>query len=279
MAALFFWRSRPGRDTVNGSYESEWSWVLTDIAQENLPAHVAIIMDGNGRWAQARGLNRLDGHREGVESVRAIIKAGQELSLRYLTLYTFSEENWRRPKMEVSGLMLLLDHQIKKEVKELHENNVRINVIGDMTRLPKSSQKLLRTAMKKTEGNTDLVLTLALSYGGRQEILSACRKVAQACLSGETTPDRIDEAFFRRYLYSSWLPDPDLLIRTGGENRVSNFLLWQIAYTEVYVTDMYWPDFREDALRAAIADYARRQRRFGMTGEQVAVTSRMTTGA
>ena len=242
---------------------------VMELTPENLPLHVAIIMDGNGRWAQARGLPRLEGHRVGVESVRAVIKAARKFGLKYLTLYTFSEENWQRPRPEVEGLMRLLNRHLKAEIKELHANGVRINALGELTHLPKASQKLLREAMAETSANDDLVLSLCLSYGGRQEILQACRLLARECRDGGLDPDDIEAEVFSRHLFSRGLPDPDLVIRTGGDQRISNFLLWQIAYSEMYITDTPWPAFREGELLGALLDYQKRQRRYGKTGEQI----------
>ncbi|MEW5721655.1 MAG: isoprenyl transferase [Thermodesulfobacteriota bacterium] len=243
---------------------------MEDLDLRNLPRHVAVIMDGNGRWAQARGRKRIDGHREGAESVRAITRACRRLGLGYLTLYAFSSENWQRPRPEVEALMRLLSQYLKRELNEMLENGIRLNAIGEVDRLPRFLNKLLRETMARTAGNRDMVLTLALSYGGRAEILRACRRVAEESLAGRLEPGEVDEKAFARFLYSPDLPDPDLLIRTGGESRVSNFLLWQIAYTELYVTGVMWPDFREEQLYAALRDYQGRQRRYGMTGEQVA---------
>jgi undecaprenyl diphosphate synthase len=240
-----------------------------ELTPENLPRHVAIIMDGNGRWAQAKGMPRLEGHRVGVESVRVVIKAARKFGLKYLTLYTFSEENWQRPRPEVEGLMRLLNRHLKAEIKELHANGVRINALGELTRLPKASQKLLREAMAETSANDELVLSLCLSYGGRQEILQACRELARECRDGALDPEEIEDELFSSRLFSRGLPDPDLVIRTGGDQRISNFLLWQIAYSELYITPTYWPDFREGELLAALLDYQRRQRRYGKTGEQI----------
>ena len=242
---------------------------LRELTRENLPVHVAIIMDGNGRWAQAKGLPRLEGHRVGVESVRAVIKAARKFRIKYLTLYTFSEENWQRPGPEVEGLMRLLNRHLKAEIKELHANGVRINALGELTRLPKVSQKLLKDAMAETAGNDELVMSLCLSYGGRQEIIKACQELARECRDGVLNPEDIGAEVFSSHLFSQGLPDPDLVIRTGGDQRLSNFLLWQIAYSELFITSKYWPDFREEELLAAILDYQQRQRRYGKTGEQI----------
>ena len=240
-----------------------------ELDKQKMPSHVAVVMDGNGRWAQARGMKRLEGHRAGAEAGRAVIRTTRKLGIKYLTLYTFSEENWQRPYDEVSGLMRLLNRHLEKEIDELDENGVRLQAIGDTGRLPKTTQKFLSKAMAQTAGNQDLVLSLALSYGGRQEIVKACRDAAAACLDGRMNPDDIDEEVFGRYLYTKDIPDPDLLIRTGGEQRLSNFLLWQIAYTEMVVVPTHWPDFREEEYTRAIFEYQQRQRRFGKTGDQV----------
>ncbi|MEW6266079.1 MAG: isoprenyl transferase [Thermodesulfobacteriota bacterium] len=240
-----------------------------ELDSENLPRHVAIIMDGNGRWAQARGLPRLAGHRAGAEAVRAAIKTCRRLGIPYLTLYAFSQENWGRPKAEVDGLMRLLRRYVRSEIEELHRHGVRINIIGALEHLPADTVRLLQEAMARTAANEDLTLSIALSYGGRPEIIRACRLLARDCLDGRIEPEAIDEAAFGGFLYTAGLPDPDLLIRTGGEHRVSNFLLWQIAYAEIYISDVFWPDFGEDHLQEAVRNYQRRQRRFGLTGEQI----------
>ncbi len=252
---------------------------MVDLDKSKLPRHVAIIMDGNGRWAQARGKKRLDGHRAGADSGRNIIKSCRRLGIKYLTVYTFSEENWQRPQAEVSGLMRLLNRHLQTELEELHQNGVRINAVGALSRLPKPTRKFLEKSMEKTKNNKDLVATMALSYGGRQEIVDACRHIASECRAGRIEPEDVDEAFFQRHLYDPDLPDPDLLIRTGGDSRVSNFLLWQIAYTELYVTNTYWPDFREAEFHAALADFQQRQRRFGKTGDQVIAEQEADKGA
>ncbi len=237
-------------------------------ADPRLPTHVAIIMDGNGRWAKARGQSRIRGHEQGAESVRAVVEACRRRGIRYLTLYAFSNENWARPRSEVKALMSLLGRFLKKERADLLEKDIRLNAIGDIARLPPATRSLLEQVMTQTAGCRAMVLTLALSYGGRQEILQAVRRLCRRAAAGELDPEALDQEIFSGRLYTAGLPDPDLLIRTSGELRLSNFLLWQSAYTEFYFTDLYWPDFREEALDAALADYARRQRRFGLTGEQ-----------
>jgi undecaprenyl diphosphate synthase len=238
-------------------------------ALTKLPRHVAIIMDGNGRWAQERNLSRIEGHRVGAESVRAIVRYCRRLGIPILTLYAFSKENWQRPNREVSALWRLLARYLKSELDEMLANGIRLNTLGDIDELPPSVSRLLRETMERTAGNRDMVLNLALNYSGRDEILRAARLLAAACAAGEMSPDGVDEAVFSRYLYTGDMPDPDLLIRTSGEERISNFLLWQIAYTELYVSPVYWPDFREPQLMEALADYQRRERRFGKTSEQL----------
>jgi len=240
-----------------------------ELDKAKLPRHVAIIMDGNGRWAQARGLSRIEGHRAGADSVRAITKACRKLGVQYLTLYAFSEENWQRPRTEVEALWRLLNRYLEKELDEMLQNDIRLNAVGDIDRLPRSTRELLRKTMAATSKNDRMVLSLALSYGGRQEILRAARLMAMECGAGRLKIEEINEQTFSAYLYTVGLPEPDLLIRTGGEDRISNFLLWQMAYTEIFFTDAYWPDFREKELEEAILDYQRRERRFGKTGDQV----------
>lgn len=228
-----------------------------------VPRHVAIIMDGNGRWAKQRGFPRLAGHRAGIESVREVIRAASEIGIRYLTLYTFSRENWKRPLDEVRGLMSLLKRLVRRETLELKRNNVRLKVIGRIHELPEDVQAELRWAMEETRENTGLTVYLALSYSGRAEVVDAIRKLAQEVQNGNLRPEAITEEVFRGFLYDPELPDPDLLIRTSGEMRISNFLLWQLAYTEIYITPTLWPDFRREEFLRAIEDYQRRERRFG----------------
>jgi len=237
--------------------------------EEILPNHIAIIMDGNGRWAKARNLPRVSGHTEGINSVREIVRICGEIGISYLTLYTFSSENWARPKIEVSAIMKLLLGTIRKEINNLHQNNVRLSSIGNLQDLPSESRRGIVEGMEKTKNNTGLNLILALSYGSRQELLRAVKRIAIKIESGKLESKYISEDILSQELYTSNIPDPDLLIRTGGENRISNFLLWQLAYTELFMTNMFWPDFREKALLEAIVDYQNRQRRFGQTGEQV----------
>ena len=228
-----------------------------------VPAHVAIIMDGNGRWARQRRLPRIKGHEKGAESVRAIVKACRNAGVKYLTLYAFSVENWIRPKAEISGLMRLLDRFLRNEEHELHENRVRLRVIGRREDLPSALNKKLCEVEERTRQYEDGNLILALSYGGRTELVSACRAIAQRVKDGELSPDEIDEDMVSANLYAPDIPDPDLLIRTSGELRVSNFLLWQISYAEFYVTEVLWPDFREPEFKQALAEFAKRRRRFG----------------
>ena len=240
-----------------------------DIDSANLPRHIAIIMDGNGRWAKARGWDRLRGHREGAESVRMVVRACRRLGIEVLTLFSFSTENWQRSEKEVNGLMKLLSRFLKNELREMLDNGIRLNALGEIERFPSSVYELLCDVMKKTESNTDMILNLALSYGGRAEITRAAKRIAQRVANGALSPENIDEQLISENLYTASMPDPDLLIRTGGERRVSNFLLWQIAYAEIYTVDVHWPDFREKELFDAIRDYQSRERRFGKTSEQI----------
>jgi undecaprenyl diphosphate synthase len=239
------------------------------IDLSKLPQHIAIIMDGNGRWAKGKGKLRVFGHHNGVVSVSDVVEAAGEIGVKYLTLYTFSAENWNRPKLEVAAIMELLVSTINKEIKKLMENNVRLNAIGDLEMLPKKCLKELRSAIDKTANNTGLVLTLALSYGSRREIVQAVQKVAEKVLKGELNVADITDEVFENNLYTADMPDPELLIRTSGEYRISNYLLWQIAYAELYFTTKLWPDFRREDLFEAILDYQQRERRFGKTSEQV----------
>lgn len=242
---------------------------MTRINPEKLPKHVAIIMDGNGRWARKKALNRIRGHEEGTESVREVVRASRKLGIQWLTLYAFSEENWKRPKREISALMEILRRFIKLELDEMMENGIRFHVIGRINKLPDDVQILLRDTMKKTSSNKDMVLTLALSYGSRQEIADGIKKIAEKIQSGTLKAMDIREQTISDFLYTSGMPDPDLLIRTSGEYRISNFLLWQIAYTELYITSTLWPDFREEEYLTAIEVYQKRERRFGVTSEQL----------
>jgi undecaprenyl diphosphate synthase len=233
-------------------------------ASANLPRHIAIIMDGNGRWAKKRRLPRLAGHRAGTEPVRKCVRTCARLGIGNLTLYTFSVENWNRPRAEVAGLMVFLEEVLRREMLELKENNVRLRAIGRLDALPVATRRTLDRTIEDLAGNTGLTLTLALSYGGRAEIVDAARRLAERVRSGELAPAEIDEDAFQSSLYDPGLPDPDLLVRTSGELRVSNFLLWQIAYAEIYVTDVLWPDFTEEDLFAAIDAFRKRERRYGL---------------
>ena len=244
-----------------------------NVLSGHIPDHIAIIMDGNGRWARERSLPRIAGHREGINSVREITRLCGEIGIKHLTLYTFSTENWQRPKAEVSALMTLLLKTINKEVKELHKNNVKFTVIGDLEMLPRSTRKGLQDGIELTQDNGGLNLCLALNYGSRQEMIDAIQSLASKVQSGEMEPEEINEAIFSNALYTKGIPDPDLLIRTSGECRLSNFLLWQSAYTEIFITDTYWPEFREEQLMDAITVYQLRERRFGKVSEQVQSSS------
>ncbi|NDW19854.1 isoprenyl transferase [Dysgonomonas sp. 216] len=237
---------------------------------DTLPQHIAIIMDGNGRWAKQRGHDRTVGHQEGAVSVRKITEAAVALNLSYLTLYTFSTENWNRPQEEVDRLMALLIEFIALETPTMLKNNVRLKVIGDIGRLPDSTLKALNGCLDKTAACTGLTIVLALSYSSRWEIVEACKKIGKAVAEGNISDvDSINEDTVTKYLETNDMPDPDLMIRTGGEKRISNFLLWQVAYSELYFTDTLWPDFREESLYEAIVDYQNRERRFGKTSEQI----------
>jgi undecaprenyl diphosphate synthase len=235
----------------------------------NLPTHVAIIMDGNGRWARSKNLPRVAGHREGINSVREVVRACGEINIKYLTLYTFSTENWNRPHGEVAALMRLLVNTIRSEVDELKRNNVRLMTIGKLGDLPLPARRGMESAIKLLQNNTGLTLNLALSYSSRQEITEAVNRIVQKALAGQINQNRIDENLFAQHLYTAAIPDPDLLIRTSGELRVSNFLLWQLAYTEIYVTEVLWPEFRRLEFFKAIRAYQKRERRFGLVSDQL----------
>ncbi len=235
----------------------------TDI---QVPVHLAIIMDGNGRWAQARGKKRTFGHNAGAEAVRRAVEAASDLGIKYRTLFSFSSENWSRPNSEISDLMGLLRLYLRREITELHSKGVRLRVIGDRTRLADDIQDLITNGEEKTKDNTGLNLILALSYGARDEILNATRTLAAECAAGRISPDDIDERAFERALFTHDIPDPDLLIRTSGEKRISNFLLWQLAYTEFVFIDKHWPDFSISDMSDAVEEFARRERRFGSSG-------------
>lgn len=234
-----------------------------------MPRHIAIIMDGNGRWAEKHMLGRIAGHQKGIRSVRATVKACREIGIQYLTLYAFSVENWLRPSDEVKALMDLLETYLRSELHGLLKNNIRLTSIGDIDALSEPVKEILREAMNKTANNKGMILNLALSYGGRDEIVEAVRRILKDNQNGIIYVQDISKELFSRYLYTSDLPDPDLLIRTSGECRLSNFLLWQSAYTEFYFTDVLWPDFRKKHLMAAITDFQRRERRFGLTSGQL----------
>ena len=238
-------------------------------ASGELPEHIAVIMDGNGRWAKSRGLPRVAGHSEGINSVKDIVEACGQLGIGHLTLYTFSLENWQRPKREVSALMKLLFRTIRRELKDLMENEVRISTLGNLDDLPSAAAKEMRIAIEDTAGNKGLKLHLALSYGSRREIIGAVKKIVDAVESSELDISDLDEKIFSNFLLTNDTPDPDLLIRTSGEARISNFLLWQLAYTELYITDTLWPEFRREQLYEALSDYQRRERRYGKVSEQI----------
>lgn len=243
--------------------------LLDNIDHTNLPKHLAIIMDGNGRWAKQQGFLRAFGHENGTKSVKKTITTCAKLGIEYLTLYAFSTENWNRPKLEVEALMKILINSLKKELVTLQENNIRLNAIGNLEKLPKSAQKELLDVIEKTKNNTRLTLTLALSYGSREELVNAVRIISDKVKNNIISIDTIDDSIINEHLYTQNLPDVDLLIRTSGEHRISNFLLWQIAYAELYFTNVLWPDFKDQDLYEAIISYQKRERRFGKTSEQI----------
>ena len=243
--------------------------LIDNIDKKQLPLHIAIIMDGNGRWAQEKGEDRLFGHYQGVESVRNIVEGSAELGIRYLTLYAFSTENWNRPETEVSGLMVLLANTIRQEVDTLNKNNIRLRLIGDIKMLPEYASRELQEAVELTAANTGLTLIIALSYSSRWELLNAVNLIAEDVKKGELLPGAITEEVLRNYLTTNEFPDPELMIRTSGEYRISNFLLYQLAYAELYFTDTRWPDFGKEHLYEAIINFQQRQRRFGKTAEQI----------
>ena len=245
------------------------SQLLEKINKEHLPRHIAIIMDGNGRWAKEQGQDRLYGHFHAVESVRNIVEGCAELGVEYLTLYAFSTENWDRPEYEVVGLMELLVNTIRKEVDSLHKNNIKLHVIGDMNMLPEYARHELNEALEITSRNSGLNLIMALSYSGRWELLNAVKNIAFEVKSGRLSVEEIDQDTLQKFLCTSGFPDPELMIRTSGEYRISNFLLYQLAYAELYFTNVRWPDFRKENLYEAILDYQNRERRFGKTSEQL----------
>ncbi len=274
----FFKKSENGNkmsDSVSSSSKVESKSSYDRRIQEELkksgeiPKHIAIIMDGNGRWAKKRGLPRVAGHREGVKSVRDVVEACAQLGVKYLTLFAFSTENWKRPKHEIDTLMKLLIKTLRTETDKLHKNDIKLMAIGDIESLPVEVQRELKEAIEKTKNNKRMVLNLALSYSGRWEIIEAVKGIARDVKSGKIKVEEINDSLFASYLKTAGIPEPDLLIRTSGEFRISNFLLWQIAYTELYICDCLWPDFRRKHLYEAIRDYQKRERRFGMTSEQI----------
>jgi undecaprenyl diphosphate synthase len=239
------------------------------INTERIPKHIAVIMDGNGRWAKSKGKLRIFGHQNGVKAVRETIEAAAELGIKYLTLYAFSTENWNRPQREINALMELLVNTIARETKTLIENNIRLTTIGDMAALPENCQKSLNASIQKTAANKGMTLVLALSYSARWEIVNAARKIALETAAGKLSENDINETLFSQYLTTQSIPDPELLIRTSGEHRISNFLLWQISYAELYFTPVLWPDFNREHFYEAILEYQGRERRFGKTSEQL----------
>lgn len=241
----------------------------TTIQQNTIPNHVAIIMDGNGRWAKQQGKPRTFGHKKGVDSVRAIIEASVEIGVNYLTLYAFSTENWNRPKIEVKTLMSLLVSSLRKELKTFVENDIKLLSIGDLSHLPKKVQKELNEVIEKTKNNKTLTLTLALNYGARDEIVNVIKNISKKVVNNQLSIEEINENIINNHLYTFSLPDVDFLIRTSGEKRISNFLLWQVAYAEFYFTNVLWPDFKEENYYTAILEYQKRERRFGKTSEQI----------
>ncbi|MFP4124109.1 isoprenyl transferase [Coleofasciculus sp.] len=235
----------------------------SDLDQERLPKHVAVIMDGNGRWAKRRGIPRIMGHRRGVDTLKQLLRCCDDWGIQALTAYAFSTENWGRPIEEVEFLMTLFERVLIRELKEMMEENVRIQFVGNLTALPQSLQNQIERAMIQTQNNTGIQFTVATNYGGREEILQACRTIATQVQQGQLQPEDIDESLFSRHLYTANIGDPDLLIRTSGEMRLSNFLLWQMAYAEFYITDAFWPDFDREAFHQALIAYQKRERRFG----------------
>jgi undecaprenyl diphosphate synthase len=242
---------------------------MEHINKDNLPRHIAVIMDGNGRWAEKRSLNRIAGHRIGIKRAKEVITSCRELGIEALTIYAFSTENWSRPKREIKALMTLLKRFVRNEGNKLVQNNIRLNIIGNINDLPEDVAEVLNEFIQKTKSNTGMILNTALSYSGRSEIIQAVKKIAGDVKQGKLSTRQINEDIFSRYLFTSGVPDPDLLIRTSGELRISNFLLWQMAYTEIYVTNTLWPDFSKNDLITAIAEYQRRERRFGLTQQQI----------
>lgn len=233
------------------------------LDMENIPKHIAIIMDGNGRWAKKRNLPRRMGHKAGVETIRRVLKEADKLGVKYMTLYAFSTENWKRPKEEVNALMKLLIQYLRQEINELHKNGVKINVLGDITKLPKECQEEIEKSVDKTKNNKGITMNIALNYGGRDEILRAVKSISEEVLKGNINVEDINDEVMENYLYTKGVPDPDIIIRPSGEQRLSNFLLWQCAYSEFWYSDICWPDFKEEDLHRAIYDFQRRDRRFG----------------
>jgi undecaprenyl diphosphate synthase len=244
------------------------------IDPNRVPNHVAVIMDGNGRWAKGKGMNRIFGHRNALTAVRETIEAAAEIGTQAITLYAFSTENWNRPKTEVKALMTLLINSLNNELKTFQENSVKVNAIGSIDSLPKNAQNTLASVIEKTKNNTQIVLTLALSYGAREEIVNTIKNISKKVVNNELSIEEIDEKIINNHLYTFNLPDVDLMIRTSGEQRISNFLLWQMAYAELYFTDILWPDFRREHFFDAIIEYQNRERRFGKTSEQITPTKK-----
>jgi len=242
---------------------------LTEIDPKQVPQHVAIIMDGNGRWAKQQGMNRIFGHRNALTSVREVVETATEIGTKAVTLYTFSTENWKRPKLEVEALMSLLISSLKKELPNFLKNDIKIQAIGNLTSLPKKAQKTLNQVIDATKSNKKLTLTFALSYGSREEIVNAVKNISKKIVNNQLSIEEIDEKIINNHLYTVSLPEVDLVIRTSGEQRISNFLLWQIAYAEFHFTDVLWPDFRRDDFLKAVVEYQNRERRFGKTSEQI----------
>jgi len=240
-----------------------------ELLQHNLPQHIAVIMDGNGRWAKKQGKKRVFGHQEGVKRVKELVEESVKLKIPYLTLYTFSTENWNRPKEEVDALMNLLVNSLNEEADELMKQNIKLNAIGDIENLPGDTKKVLNLVLKKTSQNAGMVLSIALNYGGRNELVNAMKELAKKVKNNIILPQNIDENKINLQLYTNSLPDVDLMIRTGGEKRISNFLLWKLAYAELYFTNVLWPDFKKEAYYEALNDYQKRERRFGKTSEQI----------
>jgi len=243
--------------------------LIDQIDKSNLPNHIAIIMDGNGRWAKKKGLLRNLGHKSGAKTVKQVVETCAEINIEYLTLYAFSTENWNRPKLEIELLMKLLISSLKKELKTLQKNNIKLHAIGNLDLLPKSAHKELMDVIEKTKNNNRLTLTLALSYGSREELIKTIKEISLKVKNNLISPENIDKSVINNHLYTRDLPDVDLLIRTSGEQRISNFLLWQIAYAELYFTEVLWPDFTKENLFEAILNYQNRERRFGKTSEQI----------